>query len=417
MKLKLAVLISMLLFCSAAVFAQNSSGNDLSKTVAKYDSLLMKAYEARDISTFAKNFDVLLKFYYTLPVAEQKNYKQALASAYYNFACTYALVGEKTKSLACLDKAVENGFFNYSHMMKDSDLNILHDEKRFAEITGKIRSIGDFLYILKRADKFNNKDERPLPEFKYQAAENPNLAELRKAFKLDSIAGTGNEISKILNLMHWIHNLVEHDGSNGNPVVKNALSMINECKTGKRGLNCRGLAIVLNECYLSMGIKSRFVTCLPKDSLKVDNDCHVINMVYSESLKKWLWIDPTFDAYVINENGELLSIEEVRERVINGKMLILNPDANWNKRTSQTKENYLYTYMAKNLYMLECPVSSEYNLETRENGKVTEYIRLLPLDYFDQKPDVQTSENKDFNSKTTTYVTNNAEYFWKVPAK
>ncbi|MDP3581673.1 MAG: transglutaminase-like domain-containing protein, partial [Ignavibacteria bacterium] len=257
----------------------------------------------------------------------------------------------------------------------------------------------------------------PLPEFKYQTSNNANLAELRKAFNLDSIAGKGNEVSKILNLLHWIHNLVEHDGSNGNPVVKNALSMINECKNGKRGLNCRGLAIVLNECYLSMGIKSRFVTCLPKDSLKVDSDCHVINMVYSEILKKWLWIDPTFDAYVMNEKGELSSIEEVRERLINGRMLILNPDANWNRRSSQTKENYLYQYMAKNLYMLECPVSSAYNLETKESGKITEYIRLLPLDYFDQKPDVQTSENKEYNSKTITYMTNNAGNFWKAPAK
>jgi len=417
MKIKLGAALITLLFCSTAFLAQNKSAADLSKMVAKYDSLLMKAYEARDTASFASNFNVMLKFYKSLPEVEQKNYRQALASAYYNFACTYALVGDKVMALDCLEKSVEHGFFNYSHMMKDSDLDLLRSENRFTDIAGKIRSIGDFLYILKRADKYNNKDERPLPEFKYQNSGDPNLAELRKAFNLDSIAGTGNDVSKILNLMHWIHNLVTHDGSNGNPVVKNALSMINECKTGKRGLNCRGLAIVLNECYLSMGIKSRFVTCLPKDSLKVDNDCHVINMVYSETLKKWLWIDPTFDAYVMNEKGELLGIEEVRERLINGKMLILNPDANWNRRSSQTKENYLYSYMAKNLYMLECPVSSEYNLETKESGKITEYIRLLPLDYFDQKPDVQTKENKEFNSKTMTYMTNNSGNFWKAPAK
>ena len=41
-------------------------------------------------------------------------------------------------------------------------------------------------------------------------------------------------------------------------------------------------------------------------------------------------------------------------------------------------------YMAKNLYLLECPVNSEYNMETVEAGKVISYIRLLPLDYFNQ---------------------------------
>ena len=114
--------------------------------------------------------------------------------------------------------------------------------------------------------------------------------------------------------MYWIHNLVPHDGNHENPVVRNALSMINQCKKENRGLNCRGLATVLNECYLSMGIKSRFVTCLPKDSLHTDPDCHVINIVYISSLKKWIWIDPTFCAYIMNEKGELLNLEEVEEK-------------------------------------------------------------------------------------------------------
>jgi hypothetical protein len=185
------------------------------------------------------------------------------------------------------------------------------------------------------------------------------------------------------------------------------------CKKESRGLNCRGLALVLNECYLSMGIKSRVVTCLPKDSLKIDQDCHVINSVYSESLKKWLWIDPTFDAYVMNEKGELLSIEEVRERLISDKSLILNPDANWNNQSTQTKENYLENYMAKNLYILECHSSSEYNMETSSEGKTFNYIRLLPLDYFEQKPDKSEEKGETNNTLWITYKTNNPNVFWE----
>jgi hypothetical protein len=236
---------------------------------------------------------------------------------------------------------------------------------------------------------------------------------LRKAFNLDSIAGKGNEVSKILNLMHWIHNLVPHNGNMENPQVKNAMSMIAECKRENRGLNCRGLATVLNECYLSMGIRSRFVTCLPKDSLGIDNDCHVINMVYSKQLKKWIWIDPTFDAYVMNEKGELLGLEEVRERLINDKPLLLNPEANWNHISSQTKEYYLYTYMAKNLYMLECPVSSEYDTETRIPGKTITYIQLVPLNYFKKLPDKTESTNNVNKTTMVTYRTNDPAAFWE----
>lgn len=275
----------------------------------------------------------------------------------------------------------------------------------------------DPLATLKKAGKYNlaEKRDEPIPTFTYQSAGNPHLDTLRKEFNLDSIAGNGNEVSKILNLMHWMHNIVPHDGGHGNPPEMNARSMIAVCTKEKRGLNCRGMAMALNECYLALGFKSRYVTCMPKDSLGIDNDCHVINMVYSTELKKWLWIDPTFDAYVMNEKGGLLSIEEVRERIIDGRPLILNPEANWNHKISQTKEDYLYGYMAKNLYLLECSLSSEYDTETKVPGKSISFLRLIPLDYFRKTIGTGSSTNNVTKVTFVTYRTNNPRYFWQAP--
>ena len=270
-----------------------------------------------------------------------------------------------------------------------------------------------YLDRLKNAAKYNSADTRPIPKFTYQAKDNPNLVALREGLKLDSVAGQGTEVSRILNLLHWVHNLIPHDGNHENPTVKNALSMIAECKKGDRGLNCRGLATVLNECYLSLGFKSRFVTCMPKDS--VFDDCHVINMVYCNDLNKWLWIDPTNDAYVMNETGELLSIEEVRERVIGGKPLILNPDANWNHKATTLKENYLYNYMAKNLYRLKCPLVSEYDSETMKAGKQVTYVELLPLDAYQQTPQYSEHTNEQTGTTFIQYKTNNPTLFWTKP--
>ena len=274
----------------------------------------------------------------------------------------------------------------------------------------------DTLAQLKKAAAYNTREKTSLPAFTYQSSEEPHLKELRRSFNLDSIAGEGNDVSRILNLMHWIHNLIPHDGNHDNPVVKNALSMIAVCKKENRGLNCRGLATVLNECYLSMGYCSRYVTCLPKDSLGIDNDCHVIDMVYCNSLRKWLWIDPTFDAYVMDETGNLLSIEEVRERIINNKPLILNPEANWNHKISEDKTYYLYSYMAKNLYLLECPLNSCYDLETRQSGKVIPYVQLIPLTYFNHSLELVQNTNPQNNTTFITYKTHNPKYFWQAPA-
>ncbi|MCB0555458.1 MAG: transglutaminase domain-containing protein [Phaeodactylibacter sp.] len=277
----------------------------------------------------------------------------------------------------------------------------------------QIKYAPTYLDILKRAEDFNYSEIVEIPDFYYQDSSELTLRTLRKQFNLDSIAGGGNEVSKILNLMHWIHDLIPHDGNHENPIVKNAMSMIAECKQGARGLNCRGLATVLNECYLSLGIKSRFVTCMPKDS--IFNDCHVINMVFSEQLGKWIWIDPTNDAYVMDEKGELLGLSEVRERLIKGETIILNPDANWNNQASTVKEYYLFEYMAKNLYRFSCPLRSEYDYETNQQGKTREYVELIPLDGYNQTPKISELTYEKSGVTFKTYKTNNPNQFWVNP--
>ena len=412
--MKKQIILLCALFMSMQQFiAQTTPLQQMEEFINQKGDGFNKAYDSRDTKSFNSLLNEYLEIYEKLTADDKKQYTYLLGNIYYNLTCIYSLSSDKKSALANLKKAIDAGYNDYGHVQLDTDLDNIRNEKEFLELNKKLKSTGDYLSILKRAGKYNLSDNRPLPAFSYQASDNPNLVALRKGFNLDSIAGQGSDVLQILNLMHWIHDLVPHDGMNGNPEVKNALSMLDVCKKESRGLNCRGLALVLNECYLSMGIKSRIVTCLPKDSLKIDQDCHVINSVYSESLKKWLWIDPTFDAYVMNEKGELLSIEEVRERLINEKTLILNPDANWNNQSTQTKENYLENYMAKNLYILQCPASSEYNMETSSEGKTYNYIELLPLDYFNQEPQKEEDKREESNTLWITYKTNNPSLFWE----
>lgn len=83
---------------------------------------------------------------------------------------------------------------------------------------------------LKKATKYNYSDKRFVPKFEYQSKENPNLVKIRKDLKLDSIAGEGNEVSQILNLLHWVHNIVRHDRRQQSD-FKNAIDLIKVCQT------------------------------------------------------------------------------------------------------------------------------------------------------------------------------------------
>jgi hypothetical protein len=253
----------------------------------------------------------------------------------------------------------------------------------------------DFLDILKKGGKYNNNDKREILRFTYEADQNPDLVKIRMQYNLDSVAGEGSEISKILNLMHWVHNSFVYDGTKELPEYVGTADLISKCIHGKGTMHCAALAWVLNDCYLAMGFRSRHVVCLPKDS--ADFDCHSINTVFSKTLNKWLWIDPTNDAYVMNEKGELLSIAEVRERLVSNKSLILNPDANINHRYSVGIENYLYGYMAKNLYAFQCYV-------TPVNGSQSNV--LLPVEYKGIIPRTKMNKPK---------CTNNPGVFWAKP--
>jgi hypothetical protein len=414
MKLKLTI-ACVLCFCAFIAKAQTTKEKQFATFAHRQDSLFNQAYQKRDPKTYETLLAAFLKEYNKLNDTEKKGFTNNYINSYYNLCCTYSILNKKQQALDYLEKTLKTGYSDYAHLQQDADLDNIRNEARFKTLLLPIREIGDYMYILDKGGKYNLSDNREIPKFTYQSADDPHLVSLRKAFKLDSVAGTGNDASKIINLLHWVHNIIPHDGLHGNPEVMNAMSMIAVCKKDNRGLNCRGLATVLNECYLSLGIKSRFVTCLPKDSLGIDNDCHVINMVYANALKKWIWIDPTNDAYVMNEKGDLLGIEEVRERLVNGKPLIINPDANWNHKESVVIQNYLYNYMAKNLYMLECPLNSQYDNETREQGKKLTYVTLLPLDYFKQNPD--KTESTDTKNGTTfiNYKTNNPAAFWPAP--
>ncbi len=382
--------------------------NDFHAYAKKEKIHMLKAYAQKDVAGFQKYLNEFVAKYATLNDKDRERYKFELQEEYYLMACTYAVKGDKKIAIDYLFKS-EN--YDYDELTQDRDLDHLRKEPRFLKfLADSKKPRSEYTTTLQKAEAYNADEKYEVPAFTYQSANDPNLAALKIAFNLDSVAGNGDDVSKIINLMEWVHYLVPHDGSKGNPQVKNAMSMIKECKKDGKTLNCRGLAILLNEVYLAEGFKSRFVTCLPKDIN--DNDCHVINVVWSPSLKKWLWMDPTFMAYVMNEDGGLLSIEEVRARLIAGKPLILNPDANRNHAVRQTISDYLGYYMSKNLYKLECPISSEYNYETKGDNKATAYVALLPGK---THPAPESQKDKHGVATYQLYFTNSPAAFWAAP--
>ena len=400
MRLWVVLTISFLSVMSIKAQGQrwNEFVNEFSKYQSQYIDLMQNGKHKEALAPLASGIALLdTTTIFKVASIPERAIQEQKGLLYYDQACCYAMVGQKKKALDALEQSVLLGYKDYNYMKSDNDLQSLRKEKKYLSLLDQVKDRQP-LSVLKKSASYA-KDNKKI-EFIYQPKESMNLRMVRDYFKLDSVAGQGDELSRILNLMHFAHDNIRHDGNNRAFAEMDAIDLYNYYKTTGKGVNCRQLAISLCEMYLSMDIPARYVTCMPADSL--DFECHVINTVWSSQLQKWLYIDPTFDAWVTDENGTMLSIAEVRERLINDQPLVLCETANWNHESPQTKEYYLETYMAKNLYYFVCKKLNRFNPESLyRNNDPEGDVRLMPVGFV----------NNNRKCETTT----DPEVFWAKP--
>lgn len=370
----------------------------LEKIVTRFDSLkttidiCQNQFRERMVS---QNIDQIDR---TFLERDLSTARRILDRTVYDMACRYSLRNEREKALDLFEKTVADGFREYYHFLKDSDLNNIREEVRFKALMADLKTTEDKINKLKASAEYVKDGKRSNVTFSYQSPSDSILTAIREYFNLDSIAGDGNEISRIKRIMYWLHDAIRHDGNSSWPNCRyNAIELYELTKRENRGLNCRFMSEVLNDLYLAAGFKSRFVTCQSKE-YDADNDCHVINIVWSDDLGKWIWMDASFAAYVTDENGILLHPGEVRERLRKEQPVFLNGDANWNHKTPQTKDEYINYYMAKNLYLFDSHVRSETESEGRDGDK-SPIVTLVPQGFV-------------FNSGK---VTEDEAEFWQRP--
>jgi len=199
----------------------------------------------------------------------------------------------------------------------------------------------NLMTLLRENNDFNRDDANDV-EFTYDY-DHPKLTELKNKYDLENVAGVGDTQSKVLNLLSWLGRGTQHNGMKANP-ANNALDLL-EYSYGQgagRGINCRSLSITLSEMCLSIGIQARALWLMPYNPNDMDN--HVVVMAYIPEKEKWIMVDPSWNLYFLNEENEILSPWEVRERMKNGEILMINKDA------KRGDEMQYITYMAKNMF-------------------------------------------------------------------
>jgi len=237
--MKKLILICGLCFMAFMVNAQEDKATkDFANYSQSVDNFVDAAWKLKKYQAAVDSINLWLTRYDALE-PKTKNYIKAYSVAmYYNLACAYSIWGKINMADDELDKSIDAGYVDYAHIIVDDDLTNLHNDARYKAIVLKIREKGDFGFILQKSGPYNRVSSN-LPAFTYQPTTDSNLVALKNKFNLDSVAGTGDEISKIKRLLYWAHNSVRHDGNSNNPPVKNAIDLIAVCKKENRGVNCR----------------------------------------------------------------------------------------------------------------------------------------------------------------------------------
>ncbi|MGM9803186.1 MAG: transglutaminase family protein [Muribaculaceae bacterium] len=403
-----SLMVALAAMCSPAeVKAQEPSpelinlGQQLTQLYQTYYDAL---YQQKDFALAEDYMNKMFGLFGNLSAEAREQHPDAIfemqGNIYYDQACLYSLWDKKEQAMNSLKQACEHRWWSYAHAMEDHDLDNIRQCKGFDDIVMQMRRMSDYLLILREGGDYRISSRRDtLPTITYAPATDPGLKRVREHFRLDSvIADAKSDVEQIKLILTYIHNRIRHDGQHGNPPEMNSIALDQACADGSRGLNCRGLATVVNECMLAMGFESRFVTCFPRDYF---TDCHVINAVFCRSLGHWIWIDPTHNAWVTDPDGNLLGLNDVRSRRIEGLPYCLNEEANWNNQTKSTKEGYLDEYMTKNLYAME--ICTHYGFATEQrNGR--SYIMLVP-------------SKGGINGYDAKCTTSDAEWFWAAPQK
>lgn len=221
----------------------------------------------------------------------------------------------------------------------------------------------------------------------------------REYFRLDTIDNPTTETwDRTLALARFVARNIPHANQSVQPERRNAIDLWEYTRNVEPAFNCRLHSIMLHELLLACDITNRYVTCLPADSL--EQDCHVVNIVWLPEHKKWAMVDSDMRAYVTDSDGTPLSLSQMRERYINGAAMEIHPLLNEGQPFDYT---YYRTYWSKNLYWFECAEQTSYDIETAPWDKRGRVVVLRPEGF------------TPFDTPPHSVHTQDAERFWAAP--
>ena len=207
----------------------------------------------------------------------------------------------------------------------------------------------------------------------------PKLDRLKSTYPIEAVAGDGDDFSKAVNLLKWVSGHIYHKSDYVGSTPCNALDLLDYAydKGSANGINCVCLATILTESLLAIGLKARTIFIFPCSPYDGDNHC--VTHVYAKEINKWVMIDPTYNAYITNNQGQPLSLVEIRNHLANQEPVFFSAEAKYNddEWTNESAKAGI-EYYAKDSFYYQTSELSAFDSRTITGNRT---ITLCPQGY------------------------------------
>jgi Transglutaminase-like superfamily len=192
-----------------------------------------------------------------------------------------------------------------------------------------------------------------LPGFARQTSNAPGLLQFRK-HTAPVVAGTTDDISKVIALLHWVRRQEDDEQFYGKHGVvpqrmiddtEDPEKYLDEQKKGLRSA-CRRFAYILTGALLAEGLNARLIALSEGFDLPTSKTHYVVEL-WAAKLHKWVVVDPTFDAFVLVK-GSMASIVEVQAAALSNGTLTLDQHGSKYRlhRMDQYRRYYAHFFVA-----------------------------------------------------------------------
>lgn len=264
------------------------------------------------------------------------------------------------------------------------------------------------LMLLKKHREYDNSASiDDMPSFRYLM--DVTEYDFTEPLSLSAALSEKNEIEKIIAIMQWLSRNIVFDGRSDSDCTLGTLQL-------NIPVNCFKVAQLLNDLYSFYGFYARMVQTKPYSEANDSN--HWVNLVFSNTLKKWIMMDAAFCAYCRDKEGNLLSVQEIRKLISCHKpvhIIIQNDNMSANQYFYLVSE----TYFQFNCFLIQGKDVSHIDGQ--------QLINLSPIGYNSKKfYDTRIKEEvmQGLSMKTIKDLelchqmrifTNNDCWFWSIP--